>query len=192
MNNQNPNNTGGMMQVSMASDFHLSRESFYKFVKSNDYERVGPGMYISPNALADELLILHRRCPGGVVSHDEALYHHGLMDREPMAHTITVYSGYNAARLRKSGYRVYYVSKDLLELGKQSVTDQFGNEIPMYDPERTIVDLVRNRSKFEIQDFNMALKAYARMPGKNLARLSDYARAFHVEKILRRYLEVLL
>ena len=109
-----------------------------------------------------------------------------------MTHTITIYSGYNATRLRKSGYKVYYVNRELLGLGKQMVTDQFGNEIPMYDIERTIVDLVRNRSKFEIQDFNTALKTYAGMPIKNLARLSEYAKAFRVEKIMRGYLEVLL
>ena len=161
-------------------------------MKAGNYEKVGPGMYISPDEFADELLVLHKRCPNGVISHDEALYHHGLIDREPMTHTITIYSGYNATRLRKSGYKVYYVNRELLGLGKQMVTDQFGNEIPMYDIERTIVDLVRNRSKFEIQDFNTALKTYAGMPIKSLARLSEYAKAFRVEKIMRGYLEVLL
>ena len=192
MENLKLENTSGVIKAAMASDFHLSKESFYKYVKANGYERVGPGMYISPNEFVDELLVLHKRCPGGVISHDEALYHHGLIDREPMAHTITVYSGYNATRLRKSGYQVYYVSKDLLELGKLMVTDQFGNEIPMYDLERTIVDMVRNRGEFEIQDFNTALKTYVAMPARNLARLSEYAKAFRVEKILRGYLEVLI
>ena len=192
MQNQNLKNMRGVIEASKVSELNLSKESFYRYIKENDYERVGPGMYVSPDEFADELLVLHKRCPNGVISHDEALYHHGLIDREPMAHTITVYSGYNAARLRRSGYIVYYVNRELLELGKQLVTDQFGNEIPMYDLERTIVDLVRNRSKFEAQDFNTALKTYAGMSVKNLARLSEYAKAFRVDKILRGYLEVLL
>lgn len=192
MKKQKFENTNGIIEVSMASNFQLSKEGFYKRMKVKNYERVGPGMYVSPNEFVDELLVLHKRCPSGVFSHDEALYHHGLIDREPTIHTITIYSGYNASRLRKSGYDVYYVNKNLLELGKQTVIDQFGNEIPMYNLERTIVDLVRNRSKFEIQDFNTALKTYASMPTKNLTRLSEYAEDFHVEKILRGYLEVLL
>ena len=192
MRNQKLTNMSGVIEVSRVSEFDFSKESFYKYMKAGNYERVGPGMYISPDEFADELLVLHKRCPNGVISHDEALYHHGLIDREPMTHTITIYSGYNATRLRKSGYKVYYVNRELLGLGKQMVTDQFGNEIPMYDIERTIVDLVRNRSKFEIQDFNTALKTYAGMPIKNLARLSEYAKAFRVEKIMRGYLEVLL
>ena len=192
MEDQRLENSAGIFEALKAPDLHLSREGFYKYVKANAYERVGPGMYVSPDEFVDELLVLHKRCPGGVISHDEALYHHGLIDREPMAHTVTVYSGYNASRLRKSGYQVYYVNKNLLELGKETVPDQFGNVIPMYDMERTVVDLVRNRSKFEVQDFNTALKAYAGMPARNLTKLSEYAKAFRVEKILRRYLEVLL
>lgn len=182
----------GVVEVSRAADFNLSKEGFYKFIKANDYEKVGPGMYVSPEEFVDELLVLHKRCPKGVISHDEALYYYGLIDREPIAHTITVYSGYNAVKLKQAGHKIYYVNKELLELGKQNVIDNFGNEIPMYNLERTIVDLVRNRSKFEIQDFTTALKAYAGRLDKDLARLAEYAKAFHVEKILRGYLEVLL
>lgn len=182
----------GMIEVSRASDFNISKEVFYKYVKSNDYEKVGPGMYVSPDEFVDELLVLHKRCPKGVMSHDEALYHYGLVDREPMEHTITVYSGYNGSRLIKSGYKLYYVNKGLLELGKTEVIDNFGNKIPMYDLERTIVDLIRNRSKFEIQDFNTAMKTYAKRTDKNLTRLAEYAKTFKVEKVLMTYMEVLL
>lgn len=127
-----------------------------------------------------------------MISHDEALYHYGLIDREPIAHTITIYCGYNASRLKKSGYQVYFVNKNMLDLGKEDVTDQFGNKIPMYDMERTIVDLIRNRSKFEIQDFKAALNNYVASPNKNLRTLYEYAKAFRVLKVLQRYLEVLI
>ena len=30
--------------------------------------------------------MLHRRCPMGVFSHDEAFYYYGLTDREPLVH----------------------------------------------------------------------------------------------------------
>lgn len=182
----------GIIEVSKVLDANVSKDVFYKFVKDNGYDRVGPGMYVSPNEIVDELLVLHKRCPNGVISHDEALYHYDLIDREPLEHTITVYSGYNASRLRRSGYKVYYVNKKLLELGKIDVPDSFGNIIPMYDMERTMVDLVRNRNQFEIQDFNTALKEYIRRPDKNLTKLAEYAKAFRVDKVLQKYLEVLL
>jgi len=182
----------GMLCVSNAADMSMSRESFYKYVKTNNYEKVGPGMYVSPNDFADELYILHKRCPNGVISHDAALFHYGLIDREPANPTITVYSGYNASRLIKAGYQVFYVDKTQLDLGKTEVVDNFGNTIPMYDLERTIIDMIRNRKKFEIQDYTSALKGYAKRADKNLRNLSEYANRFKVEKVLGTYMEVLL
>lgn len=67
-----------------------------------------------------------------------------------------------------------------------------GNTIPMYDLERTMCDLVRNRSSFEIQDFNTALKSYARKKEKNLTKLFEYAKLLRVENLMRSYMEVLL
>ena len=185
-------NVTGVLEVSNIDELKVSKDNFYKFVKDNNYEKVGPGMYASKDDIVDELLVLHKRCPKGVISHDEALYYYGLIDREPLSHTITVYSGFNASRLIKSGYTVYYVNKDLLNVGKVNVIDNFGNEIPMYDLQRTIIDLIRNRSKFEIQDFTTALKTYAKRPDKNLSKLYEYAKAFRVDKTLRTYMEVLL
>ena len=192
MKNPNIKTTNGIIETSKISEFHLSKEDFYKLIKENNYEKVGPGLYVSPDEFVDELLVLHKRCPSGVISHDEALYHYGLIDREPVTHTITVYSGYNASRLKKSGYQVYFVNKNMLEFGKEMVSDHFGNKIPMYNMERTMVDLIRNRSKFEFQDFKSALRNYAASPNKNLRRLHEYAKAFRVTKVLQRYLEVLI
>lgn len=170
----------------------ISKPSFYKYIKQYNFVKIGPGIYAAPDAWVDSLYVLHKRCPQGVISHDEAFYYHGLTDREPVQPTITIYSGYNAKRLTTAGYKVYMVKKELLELGKISVEDNFGNVIPMYDLERTICDLVRNRSAFETQDFYAALKAYAARKVKDLNRLMRYAELFRVDKVVRQYLEVLL
>ena len=90
-----------------------------------------------------------------------------------------------------AGHIVYFVKKEYLDIGKVEVTDLDGNTIPMYDPERTMCDLVRNRNSFEIQDFNATLKAYARKKDKNLTRLFDYAKMLRVEKLMSSYMKSL-
>lgn len=132
------------------------------------------------------------RCPQAVISHDVTLHYYGLVDREASVPTLTIYSGYNTSRLKAAGYKVFFVKKEYLDTGKTEVADLDGNTIPMYDPERTMCDLVRNRSSFEIQDFNTALKTYARRKEKNLTKLFEYARLLRVEKLMRAYMEVLL
>ena len=182
----------GVLNLKSLKEVNLSRQSIYNFIKRNNMEKVGPGIYISKDTLEDEAYVLSLRCPKGVVSHDDALYYYGLVDREPMIHNITIYSGYNPTTLTRAGYKVYTVKSELLDLGKETVINQFGHEIPMYDLERTVCDLVRNRSNFEIQDFNAALKSYVKRNDKDLNRLMFYAKTFRLEKIIKQYMEMLL
>ncbi|MBQ7076705.1 MAG: abortive phage infection protein, partial [Lachnospiraceae bacterium] len=58
--------------------------------------------------------------------HDEALYYHGLIDREPIQKTITVYTGYGTAALVNDGIKVFTLKKDLLVLGKMLVENSYG------------------------------------------------------------------
>ncbi len=170
----------------------ISKADFYKYIKASQYEKIAHGVYAHKDTFADPAYLLHLRCPEGVFSHDEALFYHGLIDREPMQQTITIYSGYNTKRLTESGIKVFTVKKELLTTGRTTVKDFYGYKIPMYDLERTICDLVRNRSGFEIQDFQTALKTYITRKDKNLNLLVRYAKLFRIEKVLRTYMEVLL
>ena len=125
----------------------ISKFKFYKYVRENGLEPVSRGVYSTGVDWVDELYVLHKRCPNAVFSHDEAFYYHGLTDREPFVHTLTIYSGYNAHRLTADGScKVYTVKRELLDVGKIIVKDNDGNMIPMYDLERTICDLMRSRS----------------------------------------------
>lgn len=181
-----------LINTSEIKEKNISKTKYYDYLKINKYEKVGPGFYVSNNEFVDYLFLIHKRSPYAVISHDEALYFYGLIDREPLIPTFTIYSGYNASRLKKYGYKVFYIKKELLYVGKEDVCDFNGNIIPMYDIERTICDLIRNRSYFEIQDFNTALKNYVKKPNKNIKKLFEYAELFGIEKILKNYLEVLL
>lgn len=181
-----------ILTMEMARKSGVSKYKFYRFLRENGYEQISHGMYASKNDWIDELAVIHRRCPQGIFSHDEAFYHYGLTDREPLIHTLTLYSGYNAHRLVADGIKVYTVKKELLNVGKTIITDNYGSDIPMYDLERTICDLIRSRNSVEIQEFNSVLKSYISRKDKNLNKLMEYAKLFRVDKVVRRYMEVLL
>lgn len=136
------------------------------------------------------MYVLHLRCEQIVFSHETALFFHDLTDREPMQYEVTVKNGYNTTNLKTDGIVVYTVKKELHEVGCIMAMTPFGHEVPIYDLERTICDLIRNRNNTEIQTFQNALKQYAHSKDKNLRRLMQYAKLFRVEKILRQYLEV--
>lgn len=184
--------TSGMLLTKNAIQGGIKKDEFYRFIAANHFEKAAHGIYLSPEAWEDESFVLHQRCPQAVFSHDEALFYHGLTDREPMQQTLTIYSGYNTQKLKESGIKVFTIKKELLNVGKIIVENSYGHKIPVYDLERTICDLMRSRRYFEIQDFQTAIKTYVKRPDKDLNKLMTYAPLFRIEKRIRQYMEVLL
>lgn len=186
------NEYGGTIQTFQVINNGISKPVFYAYVKERGLEQATHGVYVSPDTWTDAMYILHLRCSQAVFSHETSLFFHDLTDREPLKYAITVRTGYNPSRLQEDGFQVYTVKKELHEIGITTMQTSFGHSVPVYDMERTICDLLRSRRNIEIQTFQDALKQYVRRKDKNLRMLMKYASMFHVEKILRSYLEVLL
>lgn len=182
----------GVIKTSEVISRKISKITLAKFVEKYKYERVSHGVYCSLDVWRDELYLLQLRCPKTIFSHDTALFLLDMTDQEPLQYTVTVKSGYNATHLREDGVKVFSIKKELFELGVTKAETPFGNEVFIYDPERTVCDMIRSRSQIEIQIFQDAMKQYIKRKDKNLHRLMDYAEKLRVSKLLSNYLEVLL
>ncbi len=182
----------GMLRTSQVIAAGISKPMFYDYVRSRDLERAAHGIYISKDSWVDSMYLLHLRFEQAVFSHETALFFHDLTDREPMEYTVTVKTGCNPTKMKAEGIQVFTIKSELHGVGITTAQTPFGHTVPVYDMERTVCDLLRSRSRIEIQTFQGALKAYVRRKDKNLRTLMQYAGMFRVEKILRQYLEVLL
>lgn len=182
----------GMLRTSQVIAAGISKPMFYDYVRSRDLERAAHGIYISKDSWVDSMYLLHLRFEQAVFSHETALFFHDLTDREPMEYTVTAKTGCNPTKMKAEGIQVFTIKSELHGVGITTAQTPFGHTVPVYDMERTVCDLLRSRSRIEIQTFQGALKAYARRKDKNLRTLMQYAGMFRVEKILRQYLEVLL
>lgn len=182
----------GIVKTAQVLENGITKTSFYAYVKQRGIEQAAHGIYVSLDAWTDGMYMLHLRCRQAVFSHESALFFHDLTDREPNPYSITVKTGYNPASLTADGIKVYTIKKELHDVGLITMDTPFGNAVPVYDAERTICDLIRSRSSIEMQTFQDAIKQYARSREKDLHKLMRNAKMFHVEKILRQYLEVLL
>ena len=151
------NKNNGIITVAEAGMLGISKPSFYSYAEKNGIQRISHGVYAEDTLLVDDLYVLSLRCKGLVFSHETALFLHNLTDREPISITATVKTGYNPSRLKAVGIQVYTIKQDLIWLGKMLIKTQFGNEVPVYDLERTICDIIRSRSKIEAQELQAAL-----------------------------------
>lgn len=183
---------GGMLQTAQVIAASISKPVFYDFVREKKLQQVAHGVYVSADAWVDAMYLIHLRCSQAVFSHETALFFHDLTDREPISYAVTVKRGYSPSRLKADGIEAYTLKAELYEIGIVQLRTSFGHTVPVYNMERTICDLIRCRSKIEIQTLQGALKQYVLRKDKDLRRLMKYAKMFHVEKILRQYLEVLL
>ena len=162
------------------------------FLRDGKLERVGHGVYITPDVLEDKMFTLQARKTRLVYSHDTALYLHDLTDRDPLTYSVTVPTGYNTKRLTEEGLSVFSIKPDLYGMGITTAQSPFGRPIRAYDAERTLCDMLRSRHQMDGALFPEALKRYVRRKNKNIPLLMRYAESLRVNKLLRQYLEVLL
>ena len=182
----------GYLQTAAALEHNVSKQVLAKYVKSKGLERAARGIYVTEDVWPDDYYLLFLRNGRIVFSFDSALYLHGLMDREPSNTTVTVPEGYNASHLVLRGVRVIHAKKGWYEIGISTINTAFGNEVPVYDKERTICDIIRNKNDIEIQTFQTSMREYMSGKGKNLGNLISYARQFGIEEEVRTYTEVML
>jgi predicted transcriptional regulator of viral defense system len=183
---------GGIIETKVAIAHGISKAMLSKLCKEDKIHRVAQGQYILPEDMQDELLSISKRSAQIIFSHETALFLHGISDRTPFEHTITVPSNYTPSVVTKAACKIYYIKPELFELGKTLLKTPAGNEVPAYDLERTVCDIIRSRNKIGTETFLAALKQYTASPKKNLNRLNDYAKQLRVANVLRWYLEVLL
>lgn len=182
---------GGYLQTSAAAAHGIGRSAFARFIDERKFEKVGRGIYLAPDAMDDEYYLLHLRYPHLIFSHDSALLIHDLTDRVPFAPTVTVRTGSNTASLRSCGVNVFSIKDDLFDLGVTYSKTINGNTIQVYDMERTICDVLRNRDWFEAQEYYGAFKYYARRKDADYSRLDNYARKFGVQEKAMEYMRLL-
>lgn len=182
----------GIICTSQVIDAGIAKTIFYQYVKDNAIEQIAHGVYVTKDTWTDVMYLISLRCKQAVFSHETALFLHDLTDREPVEYEITLKTGYNPSKLKEDGIKVYTVKKEMHGEGVIMVQTPFGHLVPVYNMERTVCDIIRNRNNTEIQTLQSALKQYTRRKDKNLRLLMQYAEKFHVDKILRQYLEVLL
>ena len=170
----------------------ISRTYLAKFVKENNMEKVAKGIYVSEDTYPDELFVLQKCNPKIIFSGETALYLHQMIDREYDEICVSVPTRFSGTRLREKGIVIHQEKDATYELGITTVISNFGNKIKTYDRERCICDLVKNRGKIEVQNFQTAMKAYMNGKDKNLSKLMIYADTLKVRDAVMRYVEVLV
>lgn len=181
----------GIITARQVTDAGLHRSALRELVEKEEIYPYSRGIYIRSDAWEDELYLLQQKYSRGIFSHDTALYLLGYSDRLPERYTMTFPKGYNAQSLKEELVFIRHTIPDNYRLGVIEIPSPCGNPIRVYDLEKSLCDVLRERNS-DIQVVNDAMKRYATAKESNIPKLIGYAKQLHVLQKVHRYLEVLL
>jgi predicted transcriptional regulator of viral defense system len=169
-------------------EYNMNKHILKQLLDNGILERIMHGVYASPQKDVNEFWMMSERYKNGIFSHNTALYLYGMTDRTPIKLDMTFPSN---NRVNNEYLNVHYIKKENHKLGATKLKLEDETEINIYNIERTICDIIRDRNKIDPQIFNNAMNEYIKRKDKNLVLLYEYAKEFKIEKILARYMEVL-
>ena len=180
----------GYLTTKEVTDNNIPRTYLTKLIKKNTIERVSRGVYIKKNVLVDEFVVLQSKSKYAIYSNTTALYLHGLSNRIPIRYDITIKSGYKGSLQKEKNVNLFYTKKELLKLGVINYKLDSGNIIRVYDLDKTICDIIKNKKKIDAEIFNKAIKEYFYSKKKNTLNLYEYAKKMNIYNKVRDTFEV--
>lgn len=162
-----------------------------KLVRNNTIERINRGVYIKSNDIPDEMVILQNKSKNAIYSNTTALFLHKLSNRLPIKYDISVLQSYKGSLQKDNNVNLFYIKRDLLNLGVIDYKLDSGYVIKVYDLERTICDIIKNRKKLDQELVNKAIREYFYSKNKNTIKLYDYAKQLNIYDKVRNTFEVL-
>ena len=182
----------GFIKTAQVEQLGISRPMLRKYTEAGKLEQVCKGLYILASDMADEYALLQARSKFAVFSYGTALFLWGLSDRTPHTYDITVPRGTNVSLLKRDNpnLRCHYVQPDTYEMGISETVSPQGATVRLYDKERCICDLIRDKNQVDMQLYSQAIKDYFKTKPNN-RKLLKYGKIFGIEEKIRTYMEVL-
>ena len=178
----------GILYVKDLEKHNIHRQYLKKLEEEEYIIRVIKGLYVKSDKDINEFFIMGERYKSGIFSHNTALYFYHLTDRTPINLDMTFPT---TQRISNYSLNIHYIKQEHLLLGATTLDLEDGTKIKIYDLERTMCDIIRDRNKIDPQIFNTAMKEYFKSPKRNLNLLYKYAKKLKIDKILKQYMEVL-
>ncbi len=149
------------------SDYYIRQK-----VDSGELFLVEKGIY-SYNENVPEIALIAFKYSKAVFTLDTAFYLYGLTDEIPDEYTLATKR--EAAPITDKRVKQIFMPKELLNVGL-TYLDHEGYQLPIFNLERMLVELVRYKSKLPYNYYKEILGNYRRiLPRLNVEAVRDYA-----------------
>lgn len=153
-------------------------------------EKVGNGIYIDSSKIEDSYFVFGLELSNIIYSHMTALYFHGLSIKAPNdKYDITVPNNYFNYKIKN--HNVFYVDKDIYELGLIQIDTPMGNKVKAYDMERCICDIIRSKNRIDLELIKYSVRKYLKRKDKDLNKLSLYAEKMGIKDVVMTFIDMM-
>lgn len=183
-----------VMTTAQLSSVKLYYRDIQRMLDEGLIEKIKRGYYYWIESYGkNEIVIINRLFPDGVLCMDTALFYYKYSDRTPAEWHITIDKNTSRQRTQVEYplIKAYRVESELLPLGETKEEIDY-QKVRIYDRDRTICDVLRNMNKMDKEIFNKAIQGYIKDPKKNIPNLMKYAKALRVQKRVKNIIEVWL
>ncbi len=181
----------GYFRISEVISAGIDRIHAYEWLATRvDIEKVAKGLYVRKSIVRDPFYILSYGHKNIIFSHRSALYLNKMTDNPILKPDVTVRAKYNVSVINKS-CNVFQVDEKYLHVGKITVPSPSGHMVNTYNPERTLCDIVRKKTKMGANTLRDTVLSYFSTENRDTKLLFEYAELFGIKDRILAYCEVL-
>ncbi len=181
----------GIITSSQIENCGIPRIYLSKMVEKNIIQRIDRGIYATNDYKYDEYHLFQLKYPKTVFSYNTALYFYGMTERTPIKMDISISKNYNPHRFKEL-VNVYRINDELFELGIINKTSPQGMNVRVYNLERTICDIIKDKDSMDIEIRNKAIKKAIKSKEFNASKMFDYAKKMNIYNKVKDYMEAII
>ena len=181
----------GIITSSQIESYGISRVYLSKMVEKNIIERIERGIYITKEYEYDEYYLFQLKYPRTVFSYNTSLYFYEMTERTPIKMDVAIPKNYNPHRF-KNIVNVYRINDELFDLGIVYRKSPQGQNVKIYNLERTVCDIIKDKNSLEIEIRNKAIKKAIRSKEFNASKMFEYAKKMNIYDQVKNYMEAII
>ena len=143
--------------------------------------KIEKGVY-SDSENVNYLEVLNKKYPNAIFTMDSAFYYHNLTDVIPEKECLALRR--NSTKINDKRIKVIYYQEKFFEIGKSTLKVN-GVNIQIYDKERMLIELIRNRKTIGFDYYKEIIRNYREIKDTlSSKKIAEYISKFAIEDYL--------
>lgn len=175
----------GIVTTKEITENNIPRIYITKLINDNKLYRVDRGIYSITNKSVDSYYSMQVQSSKIIFSHFTALEIQKFYKNIDGKKHISVLQGYNAKKF--SDCKTFYNNEKTYKIGLIDYIYN-GQKIKIYDIERSVCDIIKDRNRFDSSEYNKFINYYFNINHLNYKKLLEYSTCLKISKLVHHYL----